>query len=381
MDKKRLLIIVDWFAPGFKAGGPIKSSVNLAFALKSDFEVYVLTTDTDHGELQPYENIPANTWCNDFDKDINVYYAKKNGLTGSQLKREILSVNPDVVYLNHTKNTYFVFYPLWLKLSILIKCKLVVCPRGGLYESALSVKRYKKTPVLTLMKLLRISRRVVFHATNTREKEAIAGIFPDSKIIVADNLPESRQPVFRSVEKKCGELKCIFIARIVAIKNLLFLLKSLENIRARNILLTIVGPAEDMAYWKACQEKIVMLPSNIQVDYKGAIPNEQLSGLVLQHHLFVLPTEGENFGHSIFEAFLNGRPVLISNQTPWLHLNDKRIGWDLPLGQPKTFETALTTAADWTQDDFDVYAKQSWQFAADFLQSSDIKQQYMQLFL
>jgi hypothetical protein len=42
--------MVDWFAPGYKAGGPIQSCVNVAFALK-DIIVYwslhrILTMET-----------------------------------------------------------------------------------------------------------------------------------------------------------------------------------------------------------------------------------------------------------------------------------------------------------------------------------------------
>ena len=148
--KKRILIIVDWFAPGYKAGGPIQSCVNLSFALKDFYDVYVFTSDTDHGETAPYKDIPPDQWITNIDPAIKIYYAKRNGLSLKQIKNEIESVNADFVYLNHLFSPYFVVYPLWLKYAGSIKNKLIVCPRGALYDSALSVKPYKKKPFLFL---------------------------------------------------------------------------------------------------------------------------------------------------------------------------------------------------------------------------------------
>jgi len=322
--------MIDWFTPGYKAGGPIQSCANIAFALKDEYEVYVLTTDTDHGESIPYTNITSNQWTTDIDPLINIYYAKRKELTIQQVAKEIYIIQPDYIYLNNVFSPYFVLYPLWLKYTGRIKSKVIICPRGSLYDSALSVKSYKKKPFLLLFKWLGIHKGVLFHATNNREKEAILRHFPGSTIRIADNLPNIDQPQFLSYNKESGVINCIFVARIVAIKNLLFLLNVLEKIQAA-VKLTIVGPVEDDLYWRECEKKIGQLPPNINIDYIGTKPNNQLMKIIQQHHLFVLPTTGENFGHAIFEAMLSGRPVLISDQTPWLRLNEKknRMGYSI----------------------------------------------------
>lgn len=374
-----LLIIVDWFAPGYKAGGPIRSSLNVAFALKNDYDIYVLTTDTDHGESEPYKDIPSNRWISNLDEDIKIFYAKKSTLTGRQLRSEIKNISPDYIYLNHIWSPYFVLYPLWLKYTGQVKSKVIVCPRGGLYDSALAVKPYKKIPLLKLMKWMGLQKHVVFHATNEREKEAINLYFPGSNIVIADNLPTANQPKFISCLKEPGSIKCIFIARIVPIKNLLFLLNVLEAVRA-NVLLTVIGPAEDKSYWKDFKTKLQALPAKIKVDYQGPRHNNELQPIVQQHHLFVLPTTGENFGHSIFEAFLTGRPVLISDQTPWLGLAQKNIGWDLPLTQPQQFSNIIEEVAGWPQQKFDEVAYASWLYARNYIESPLVKEKYLELF-
>ncbi len=378
-SKKKLLIIVDWFYPGYKAGGPIQSTLNLAFALKDKYEIKVLTTDTDHGETTPYPNVESGKWIRNLDPEIQCYYMRKSGLTLDEIRNHIIKEDADFVYLNHMFSPKFVIYPMWLKYSGKLKSKMMVGPRGALYNSALAVKPWKKYPFLWLLQTLKIQKRITFHATNDREKNAIEKFFPGSKIIVADNLPKSNQPAYIGLEKLPGELKCIFISRIVPIKNLLYLLEVMKDLQG-NIELTIVGPMEDAGYWELCREKIKQFGPHIKVNVLGPKSNDLLTGLIRQHHLFILPTEGENFGHSIFDAFLSGRPVLISDQTPWHKLTEKRIGWDLPLADKSAFLRSLEESVRWKQEDFDEHAKSAWQFGSAFIKDQKRIEAYQMLF-
>jgi glycosyltransferase involved in cell wall biosynthesis len=378
-QKKKVFVLVDWFAPGYKAGGPIQSCVNFAHSLKDEFDIHVLTTDTDHGETVPYEGIPPGKWLTDLYEGFKVKYLKKAGLGFAGLKKEILQEDADFVYLNHLFSPFFVVYPLWLKYTGRLKSQIVLCPRGALYDSALSVKTWKKTPFLILFRFLRIHKKILFHATNQREKEAIERFFPGSQILIADNLPNSNQPVFQSHPKQPGTLKCVFIARVVPIKNLLFLLTTLESAKSR-IELTVIGPAEDKHYWEECQQKIAQLPANIKVQYHGPRRNDELMSVLSQHHLFILPTTGENFGHSIFEALLAGRPILISDQTPWMGMREKMTGWDLPLSDTQAFTRAIEEAAGWDQSEFDKWSQAAWSYAHNFINNPGLKSQYLKLF-
>jgi glycosyltransferase involved in cell wall biosynthesis len=379
MPKKKILVLVDWFAPGYKAGGPIQSCVNFAFSLNDAFEIFILTTDTDHGETQPYEGIPTGQWLTHLHPDFKVKYLPKAALGPGLLRKEILGLDADFVYLNHLFSPLFVVYPLWLKRTGRLRGRVVLCPRGALYDSALSVKPWKKHPFLKLFRWLGIQRRIVFHATNQREKEAILRFFPASEVRIADNLPNSNQPPFQSYPKEAGNLRCIFISRIFPIKNLLYYLDVLARVRTK-VELTIVGPVEDKAYWEECRKKIATLPDHIRANWLGPKRNDELMPILLQHHLYVLPTTGENFGHSIFEALLAGRPVLISDQTPWLGLSALKAGWDLPLADPEGFARATETAGDWDQAHFDEWALAAWSFARQFIKNPDLQSQYLKLF-
>jgi glycosyltransferase involved in cell wall biosynthesis len=379
MEKKKILVLVDWFAPGYKAGGPIQSCVNFAFAMEKDFSIHVLTTDTDHGETEPYTGITAGQWTNSLHPDIHVFYLRKARLSPARLREQIDAVRPDFVYLNHLFSPLFVVYPLWLAYTGRLRSQVVICPRGALYDSALAVKTWKKTPFLRLFRWMGLHRRVLFHATNEREKTAILKYFPGSRILIADNLPNMNQPAFASCPKKSGAVRLIFIARLVAIKNLLFFLRALEQVGVP-VELTIVGPVEDKGYWEECRLQMARLPANIAVNYLGPRRNDELMPLLQEHHIFVLPTTGENFGHSIFEALLAGRPVLISDQTPWLGLTVKRAGWDLPLAGPGEFARIVEETAAWDQRLFDEWARSAWEYAHHFIENPELQRQYIQLF-
>jgi len=379
LNKKKLLILIEWFTPGYKAGGPIQSSVNLANALKNSYEVTVITTDTDHNENLPYENINSEEWNERIVPGIRVLYMRRADFSKRKLKHYIQEIAPDFIYLSLMFSPSFVIYPLWLHHKRVITGKIVLCPRGTLYKSGLKIKSYKKLPYLWLFRVLGFYKGILFHATNEREKAAILKYFPKAEVKIANNLPQTVQTPLQLCRKDPGLLKCVFIARIVPIKNLGFLLNALEQCNSR-IVLNIVGPKEDEGYWKECAGHITTMPPNIEVNYIGSLPPQQLPEVLNQNHLMVLPTTGENFGHSIFESLLSGRPVLISDQTPWLDLELKKIGWDISLGDMDKFVAALNEAACWDQETFEQYANNAWNFAHRFISNPELINEYKELF-
>ncbi len=378
-NKKKILILIEWFSPGYKAGGPIQSCVNMCVALRGKYEIFVLTTDTDHGETLPYNSLSANKWIQNSAAGVPVYYVKKTDLSKRQIKTIINEVQPDFIYLNLLFSPHFVLYPLWLQFTGKLTAKVIICPRGCLYDSALSLKFYKKKPLLLFYKLLGIHKRIRFHATNTREEKAILKYFLGSTVIKANNLPNIQQHPFVSCNKQQDKLNCIFIARLVPIKNLLFLLKALSLVKA-TVALTIAGPVEDEMYWNNCKQQIANLPSNIQCNYIGPQAHDKLYQLLLQNHLFILPTTGENFGHVIIEALLAGRPVLISDQTPWLNLKEQHAGWHLPLDNLASFAAVIEAVASYSQEAFDSVGENAWQYAHNFSQDPLLTKPYLQLF-
>ncbi|HKP32216.1 MAG TPA: hypothetical protein VJT83_05795, partial [Chitinophagaceae bacterium] len=110
VNKPKVLLMADWFEPGYKAGGPIRSSVNFCQHLKNDLDIFVLTTDRDLGETVPYD-VKANEWM-DHDANVKVFYLSPDKITFNYLKEQIRKIAPDIIYLNSMYSKFFSLYPL-----------------------------------------------------------------------------------------------------------------------------------------------------------------------------------------------------------------------------------------------------------------------------
>lgn len=376
--KKKILVFTDWYEPGFRAGGPIRSCVNFAENMKDAYEIFVFTTDCDLGAAEPYLDVECDKWIKS--NGINVLYASSTYLSFKNIKIHIKCIDPDYMYCNSMYSHYFSIYPLlimWLRLT---NSALVLAPRGMLKKTALQFKTTKKRIFLLCFKLLGIHKKIIFHATDETEKTDIKKIFGENvecKQIL--NFPSAQKPLIDYIEKQKQTLKIIFIGRIHPIKNLLLLLNHIKLLKSV-VVFTIVGAIEDKDYWQECRQLIQLLPSNIQVIFKESVPNDAIKNLITDHHIFASPTEGENFGHAIFEALSVGRPVLISDQTPWRNLEQNTAGWDLPLNNSKEFIRVLNMVADMDNEIYQLWSKGAWQLAHDFITKSDLKNQYLKLF-
>ncbi len=376
---KRLLIFVDWFLPGYKAGGQIQSCANLASELKDEMEIYIVTTDRDMGDQEPYGSVAINEWTT-LGNSLHVLYLspKKRGFKA--IKSIILAINPHCIYLNSMFSFSFTLLPIEVCRYNELAVKIILAPRGMLHKGALQYKNLKKKIFFHAFRVRGFQKRIVFHATDSTEETDIKKIFGSkAQIKLVSDFPASEQAALEFTEKRRGNLKCLFVSRISPKKNLTYLLSQLKHVKSA-IILSIAGPIESKEYWVECEKLLASLPSNIKAEYIGSVPNQQLATVYHQHHLFVLPTYGENFGHVIFDSLLNGRPVLISDHTPWKNLPEKKIGWDIPLAEERLFVEAIEVAAGWNQAEFNEHCKASWRFASFYLHSSDLKKEYLQLF-
>ena len=227
MQKKRILIFIDWYLPGYKAGGPIQSVANIVAHLREEFDFYIVTSDTDYCETMPYSSIKIDEW-NLLPSGENVYYISKNALNRSTIKKLIRKTEADVVYLNSVFSIYFTLYPLYY-LRKKKNRKIVIASRGMLAKSALGVKKTKKQIFLLSVKVLKLFDKVVFHASTENERKDIHLALGNTfQVIVAGNLPQKVDiALLPKRTKNEGEVKLINVARIAPEKNLLFAIRIL----------------------------------------------------------------------------------------------------------------------------------------------------------
>lgn len=376
---KRLLLLSDWFDPAYKAGGPIRSAVNFVKQMKDDYEIFILTSDRDLNDMKPLSTITTDVWIN-YIPGVQVFYASIQNLGLNNIKAHVNTLKPDFIYLNSMFSKKFTIYPLWLKRSNRISSGIILAPRGMLKSSALDFKKRKKKIFLSLLKWMRIPQLVTFHATDEREKSDIINQFgKDTRVETISNFPASQDELSLPREKKIGALDILFVGRIHPIKGLDILLNAVKQ-STQKIRLTIIGNPEDIGYLHLCKKLVNELPANVQATFKNEVPHHAIDQLLRDHHIFCLPTKGENFGHAIFESLAAGRPVLISDQTPWKNLNKYKAGWDLSLHDPDKFSEVIEQCSSMNAEELNEWCKGAWQFCNRYLQASDIKKQYLKLF-
>lgn len=328
MSKKiKVICVLDYYLPGYKGGGPIRSISNMQAILKDDIEIDIFTRDRDLGSTNAYSDIEVNRWTNI--SHGRVFYATPKMFSPAGLNEAIRSEKYDILYLNSFFSlkssiiNYFYFRKAFPHLKILI------APRGEFSTGALSIKWLKKKLYICLCKLTRAYHDVSWHASTSWEKKDILQQFPlvSKNVFTADDPvwfePDFDVPNIVQTSAK-GHLKLCFISRISPMKNLDYLLHVLKKLKCKAAL-DIYGPIEDPTYWSICRSIISNLPKNIKVCYKGTLIPNLVNLTFSKYDLFAFPTRGENFGHVIFESLQSGTPVIISDNTPWLPDQDESV--------------------------------------------------------
>jgi len=379
--KKKILIFIDWFLPGYKAGGPVRSMANMVEYLKDEYDFYIVTRNTDYTETTPYTEVKSNCW-EPFSDRVKVYYASakhQNKTTYQHLVREI---NPDCIYINGIYSLKFSIIPLLVANKSSVN-KVIVASRGMLAQSAIAVKGGKKRLFLKLCKLAGLYRDTTFHATNTKEEQDIfRSIGLKTNVCIADNLPKKDLPILKNIEKEKGKLKLVNLARIAPEKNTLYAVERLLELpQDIGVLsLDLYGQIYDTEYWKQCEKVISKLPLHIQVTYKGTVEASLVGATIQQYHALYMPTRGENFGHVILESLSAARPVLISDQTPWRNLEQEKSGYDLDLNNKSVYTDALISLLNMEQDAFNIWCDGARNRAVQFVENKDLVEGYSSLF-
>jgi glycosyltransferase involved in cell wall biosynthesis len=342
--KPTVLVFVGQYLPGYKAGGILRSVNNMVSHLHGEFRFRIVTRDRDLSDDVEYPNIRHNEWQTVGDSEV--FYLAPEKETLGNLGRVLCEVPHDLLYLNSF------FEPLTVK--ILVNRKLgriplkpvLISPRGEFAWASLRLKYSKKMLFMKLARISRLYRPCTWHASSNFEADDIVRIMkiPRARIRVALDLPTIGKDVQpdSAAAGKDGKLRVVFLSRISPEKNLDFALRVLAGVRAK-VIFDIVGPTENLAYWRKCEAMIPTLPSNVTVRGLGGIKPDLVMSTLANYDLLLFPSGGENYGHVIAEALTVGTPVLVSTNTPWRELEARGLGWDIPLETPDAFIRVVDT--------------------------------------
>ncbi|GAO31722.1 glycosyltransferase family 4 protein [Geofilum rubicundum] len=378
--KKKILVFIDWYLPGYKAGGPVRSMANMTGHLSGEFDFYIVTRNNEYGETAPYTDTIADSW-NDLMPGVKVWYCSEGKASLTVWKHLIKTTSSDVVYINGVYSPKFSLLPLIAARLRRFK-HVIVAPRGMLAGSAINVKKGKKQLFLKAAQWLRLYKNVQWHVTNQAEAEQVRQqIDPQAQTTIANNLPRKVTTPFTPVVKAEGTVRLCLPARVAPEKNTLYAIQCLKDLPGSiQVELDLYGQIYNQAYWQECLAEIELLPANITVKHKGFIQPEEIPATIKEYHALFLPTRGENFGHVILESFMAGRPVLISDQTPWRSLKEKKAGWDLPLEEIQQFSAVINELATMNQSTFDQWCQGAWQMGQESANDVALLDQYRKLF-
>lgn len=363
--KPKVLVFIDWYLPGYKAGGPVRSMANLADHLRDRVDLHIVTTDTDYTEASPYTNVVADRWTT-LPGGEKVWYASKGGVNARTWRQLLAKEAWTTVYINGIYSRWFSMMPLWLLRGT--RQRRVMAVRGMLAAGMMMHGTLKKRAFLAGMKLLGCYRGVTFQATNAEEVEDVKRwIGSDADVHLAPNLGRRLPGTVPPTRAKTpGELRLVSVARIAVEKNTLFAIERLGQVRGK-VTFDLYGPIYDEAYWAQCREAIARLPADISVTHKGTVAPEQVADLFTRYHALFMPSQGENFGHTMVEALTSGLPLVISDRTPWRGLLELKAGWDLPLEDPACFKDVLNELVACDQPELDALTQGAFALGARYL--------------
>tara|TARA_R110001592_G_scaffold294462_1_gene564265 strand:- start:1693 stop:2862 length:1170 start_codon:yes stop_codon:yes gene_type:complete len=375
-EKRSILIFIDWFTPGFKAGGPIKSVSNIVKSLHTNFNFYIITSDRDIDEPLPYPEEKFNQWIKKAQYQI-AYLSeekRKEFITNTLNKQDF-----DTYYFNSLYSRPYALEPFRLIKKIKTNPNVIIAPRGMLGKGALKIKPLKKKVFLTITKATGFFKHVTWHATDVEETEDIKIAFgKKAKIYTIPNIAiiNIKETL---ILKKEDELKLIFFSRISPKKNLFYALEILKNLNETNISIDIYGSIEDEIYWNKCRDFITQ--NNLKANYISTLQPNEVQRTLSNYHFLFFPTLHENYGHVIVEALTAGCGLILSTNTPWSNLNRNSVGWDIELNNRRGFIEAINACLNMNQEQYNTYRKSAYQFIINETQKQNAIELTKKMFL
>lgn len=373
------MIFCDFYLPGFKSGGGMWTVVNLVDRFCDQYDFYIVTRNYDSkGDKAPFTTVKTDSWNKV--GEAQVYYFADGSLSVRKAASLVAEVDPDTFFVNSALSLP-VFRLLSARKKRLIKdIPLILAPCGEMSKGALSVKPLKKKVFLSYAELIDLYKGVIWKASFDSEADEIKAMMgSDVEVMVAPDLvPRAIIPDYDQSwkpQKVKGEVKFVFISRLVPKKNISYFLERLRDIRDGKVTYDIVGPLEDQAYWKQCRAIISDLPPNITVNVTGAFPDQRDAlRRVCDSHFFAMPTLNENFGYVFIEGLAAGCPLLISDRTVWTDIDEKGVGWRIPLEQPEKYIDQINRCIDMDDEEFRSMSIRSRQYAVDWLAKPEINE-------
>lgn len=371
------MIFCDFYLPSYKSGGGMWTIVNLVDSFCDRYDFFVVTRNYDSkGDRQKYTSVNTDEWNRT--GNAKVFYFSKNNLTHGKFAKLVNEIKPDAFFLNSAFAAPVIKFLSARRKKMFADKPVILATCGEFSAGALANKTLKKKLFLRYAKTIGLYEKVIWKASSEIEKSEIQNVIGgESEILIAPDLtPRRILPEYDfswKPPKRENAAKFVFLSRIVRKKNIKFFLECLREINAGEIEFEILGPAEDVDYWRECESVIEKMPPNVKIKISGAFPYETALRKMSENHFFVLPTLSENFGYVCLEALAAGCPLLLSDQTVWNEIEKKNAGWEIALDQRAQWISRIEKCLAMNQNEYRKMAVAARQYSLEWLAQSDLK--------
>ena len=334
---KRVCLISSSFYPATFYGGPISATWDLSRRLsEKDIQMYISTTNANgisrlNVETNKFIQKDSNLFVKYYHEEvINKFsFAFICGIW-SDIK------NADIVYIQYLFH-YTVLFSLLF--CVFQRKRIIICPRGSFSLFTLSnrIPFLKRVWINLLIKPFH--RIIEWQASSNLEKNDIKRTFPDASIYVINDAVDFRSfqdfEIFDRVKllekytkTKFKNVSYVFFSmgRLHAIKNFDVLIHAFSLfVKDHKEAKFIIAGGNDGVEYKLRQQ-ILDLELENSVFLIGAINFEDKKILLNNCDYFSLASDFESFGLVVAEALCCGKPVVVSDKTPWKDLQQNQCG-------------------------------------------------------
>jgi glycosyltransferase involved in cell wall biosynthesis len=325
------------FYPATFYGGPISATWDLSKKLaEKGIEVYVSTTNANGSKKLDVE-------CNKYlKKEENVFVKYYNEQITNKFSLSFLFgiwsdiKKSDIVYIQYLFH-YTVLFSLLF--SVFQKKKIVVCPRGSFSVFTLN----NKLPFIKLLWLNFLIKpminKIVWQASSYLEEKDILNKFPNADVEIINDgidydsfqnsiLVSRNELLNKFTGITCNDVSNIFFSmgRLHKIKGFDVLIDAFNLFLEKDKYAKLIIAGDDDGIGKQLKDQIQKLNLSSSVFLIGAINFEDKKLLLNNCDYFTLASEFESFGIVIAEALSCGKPVVVSNKTPWKDIQINNCG-------------------------------------------------------
>lgn len=222
-------------------------------------------------------------------------------------------------------------------------CKLIISSHGMLEPWALSHHKLKKSIAWFAYQKNILKSAKYIHVTAQSEQDSIQKLLPSAnlaKIKLGTSITAKKSQHNKNI--------ALFLSRIHKKKGLDLLIDAWQLSSPQGWQLKIAGPDEEN-YVATIKQKIKTLNLDGSIQILDPVYDEEKINLYTESSLFILPSYSENFGLVIVEAMMTGLPVITTNKTPWLDLDERGVGWTIS-PNVEELSKAITTATSLPAD-------------------------------